>query len=99
MLRRFVAGDREAFEVLYRRFHREVYGWILRIVRDCAMADDARVDAFWRAYRARARFDATRSFGAWMRRIATNAALEQLRARSVPSGATGRRRTRRAASA
>jgi RNA polymerase sigma-70 factor (ECF subfamily) len=38
------------------------------------------VEAFWRAYRGRARFDSTRSFGAWMRRIATNAALDQLRA-------------------
>ena len=83
VLRRFVAGDREAFEVLYGRFHRDVYGWILRIVRDGAAADDALVEAFWRAYRGRARFDASRSFGAWMRRIATNAALDQLRARSA----------------
>src|SRR5215217_5656890 len=83
VLRRFVAGDREAFEVLYGRFHRDVYRWILRIVRDPAAADDALVEAFWRAYRGRARFEASRSFGAWMRRIATNAALDQLRGRSV----------------
>lgn len=79
LLRAFVDGDRDAFEALYRRFHREVYGWILRIVRDPSAADDALVDAFWRAHRSRARFDATRSFGAWMRRIATNAAIDQLR--------------------
>lgn len=35
--------------------------------------------AFWRAYRGRARFQPSRSFGAWMRRIATNAALDRLR--------------------
>jgi RNA polymerase sigma-70 factor (ECF subfamily) len=79
LLRAFVQGDRDAFEALYRRFHREVHAWILRIVRDPSAADDAVVDAFWRAYRSRARFDATRSFGAWMRRIATNASLDQLR--------------------
>jgi len=83
VLRRFVAGEREAFEELYGRFHRDVYRWILRIVRDRAMADDALVEAFWRAYRGRARFDVSRSFGAWMRRISTNAALDQLRARSA----------------
>jgi RNA polymerase sigma-70 factor (ECF subfamily) len=79
LLRQFVDGDREAFEALYRRHHRDVHRWILRILRDPAAADDALVDAFWRAYRSRARFDTGRPFGAWMRRIATNAALDQLR--------------------
>ena len=78
LLQRFVQGDEAAFELLFRQFEAEVYGWILRITRDPAAAEDALVDAFWRAYRSRARFDASRSFGAWMRRIATNAALDQL---------------------
>jgi RNA polymerase sigma-70 factor (ECF subfamily) len=77
---RFVRGDQDAFERLFRHFERDVYRWILRIVRDPAAADDALVDAFWSAYRGRARFDPSRSFGAWMRRIATNAAFDQLRA-------------------
>ncbi|MGH9237135.1 MAG: RNA polymerase sigma factor [Vicinamibacterales bacterium] len=80
LLRRFAHGDREAFEALFRQFEREVYRWILRIVREPDAAEDALVDAFWRAYRGRARFDPSRSFGAWMRRIATNCALDQLKA-------------------
>ena len=79
LLERFVRGDQEAFESLFRQFEHDVYGWIVRIVRDASRAEDALVEAFWRAYRGRARFDSTRSFGAWMRRIATNAALDQLR--------------------
>jgi RNA polymerase sigma-70 factor (ECF subfamily) len=78
LLQRFVQGDEAAFESLFRQFEAEVYGWILRITRDPAAAEDALVEAFWRAYRSRARFDVSRSFGAWMRRIATNAALDQL---------------------
>jgi RNA polymerase sigma-70 factor, ECF subfamily len=80
LLERFVRGDEDAFEAVFRLFERDVYRWVLRIVRDPVAAEDAVVDAFWRAYRARAHFDASRSFGAWMRRIATNAALDQLRA-------------------
>jgi RNA polymerase sigma-70 factor (ECF subfamily) len=83
LLQRFVHGDRDAFERLYRDFEREVYRWIIRIVRDPASADDALVEAFWRAYRSRARFDPARSFGAWMRRIATRAALDQLKQRKA----------------
>ena len=80
LLRRFTHGDREVFEALFRQFEREVYRWILRIVREPSAAEDALVEAFWRAYRGRARFDPSRSFGAWMRRIATHCAIDQLNA-------------------
>ena len=80
VLVRFVQGDREAFEALFRQFEREVYRWALRIVREPSAAEDVVVEAFWRAYRGRARFDPARSFGAWIRRIATNVARDYLRA-------------------
>src|SRR4029079_12007574 len=53
--------------------------WIVRIVREPGAAEDVLVDTFWRAYRARARFDPTRSFGALIRPVRTNAAPRQLR--------------------
>lgn len=81
LLTRFVQGDLDAFESLYREYKAEVYHWALRIVRDAGIAEDVLIDAFWRAYRGRAQFDASRSFGAWMRRIATNVALDHLRAK------------------
>jgi RNA polymerase sigma factor (sigma-70 family) len=80
LLEAFVRGDERAFETIFRRFEREVFRWALRIVRDPAVAEDVVVEAFWRAYRSRARFDPARPFGAWMRRIATNVALDELRA-------------------
>jgi RNA polymerase sigma factor (sigma-70 family) len=79
LLSRFVQGEQAAFEQLFRQFEAEVHRWILRIVRERSAADDALVDAFCWAYRGRAQFDPARSFGAWMRRIATNAALDELR--------------------
>src|SRR5712691_6827971 len=80
LLERFVQGDQVAFESLFRLFQIEVFQWVFRIVRDASAAEDVVVEAFWRAYRGRARFDSSRSFGAWLRRIATNAALDHLRA-------------------
>lgn len=79
LLTRFVQGDLDAFESLYREYHAEVYQWAMRIVRDAGVAEDVLVDAFWRAHRGRAQFDASRSFGGWMRRITTNVALDHLR--------------------
>lgn len=80
LLARFAAGDVDAFETLFRQFQSEVYRWIVRMVRDAAVAEELTVDTFWRIYRARARFDPSREFGAWARRIAANVALDHLSA-------------------
>jgi RNA polymerase sigma-70 factor (ECF subfamily) len=76
---RFVAGDLEAFEQLFRDYQRQVFAWIVRIVRDPATAEDLTVETFWRIYRSRTLFRPDGNFGAWSRRIATNIALDHLR--------------------
>jgi RNA polymerase sigma-70 factor (ECF subfamily) len=80
LLERFALGDLEAFETLFRQFQGQIYAWILCIVRDAGAAEDLTVETFWRVYRARTRFDVTRDFGVWARRIATNAARDHLKA-------------------
>jgi len=82
-LEQFARGDIQAFETLFRGYQGEVYGWIVRIVRDPGAAEDLTLETFWRIYRARARFDPRRPFGAWARRIATNLAVEHLSRRHV----------------
>jgi RNA polymerase sigma-70 factor (ECF subfamily) len=79
VLAQFAAGELEAFETLFRQFQGEVFSWVVRIVRDPAAAEDLTVETFWRIYGAHARFDPSRSFGAWARRIATNAAIDYLK--------------------
>lgn len=79
VLQRFSRGDVDAFEDLFRQHQGDVYRWVLRIVRDPATAEDLTVETFWRIHRAHARFDPARSFEAWARRIATNAALDHLK--------------------
>jgi RNA polymerase sigma-70 factor (ECF subfamily) len=60
LLLAFRHGDLSAFEALFRRHQREVFGWVLRIVRNPATAEELTVETFWRIYRAHARFDAKR---------------------------------------
>ena len=86
LLKRFAEGEFDAFEALFRQYQGEVYRWIVRIVRDPATAEDLTVETFWRVHRAHARFRPDGNFGAWLRRIATNVALDQLR-RARPASA------------
>ena len=79
VLEQFAAGELGAFEALFRQYQGEVYGWIVRIVRDPGIAEDLTIETFWRIHRAHARYDPGRSFGAWVRRIATNTALDYLK--------------------
>ena len=80
LLERFARGDVDAFEALFRQHQGEVFGWILRMVRNRATAEELTVETFWRMYRARAQFDVSRgNCGGWLRRIATNVALDHLR--------------------
>lgn len=84
----FRHGDVDAFEMLFRQHQRAVYGWILRIVRNPAAAEDITVETFWRIYRAHARFEPSRGFEGWARRIATHAALDWMRAARTEKGLT-----------
>ncbi len=79
VLNSFWQGDIDAFEALFHQHQRAVYGWILRIVRNPAAAEDLTVETFWRIYGAHARFEPSRGFEGWARRIATHAALDWMR--------------------
>lgn len=83
VLEEFAAGDLNAFETVFRQYQAEVYGWIVRMVRDPAAAEDLTIETFWRIHRAHARFDPGRSFGAWARRIASNVAIDFLKTAPV----------------
>ena len=85
VLNQFQQGDTDAFEALFRQHQRAVYGWILRITRDPAAAEELTVESFWRIQRAHARFNPARGFEGWARRIATRVALDWLRTRRTES--------------
>jgi RNA polymerase sigma-70 factor, ECF subfamily len=74
------ASPEADFEALFRTHQRAVYCWILRIVRDPGTAEDLTIETFWRIYRTIARFDPSRAFEPWARRIATRVAIDWLRA-------------------
>jgi len=83
VLHDFRHGSADRFEAalktLFQAHQRAVYGWILRITRNPAAAEELVVESFWRIHQARTRFDPMLGFEGWARRIATRAALDWLR--------------------
>ncbi|MDX6485509.1 MAG: hypothetical protein QOF43_662 [Gaiellaceae bacterium] len=78
--------DREAFEALYRRYVRTVYGLALRRLRDRQRAEDAVQETFTAVWRSAGSYRPDRGPAApWLFAVARNAIVDRLRARSEPA--------------
>ena len=75
------AGDRFALDQLLRRHYDRIHAVTKRIAGTSRDADDATQEALIKIVRNLPRFDGRSSFGTWAYRIATNAALDELRKR------------------
>jgi len=75
------AGNPDAFAVLVRLHSRTLYRLAVRIVGDPERAEDVVQEALLRAFRALDRFDDRGEILPWLRRIAANAAIDELRRR------------------
>ncbi len=82
LVQRVVAGDIQAFEVLYDRYARPVFSLAYRMLGDGAEAEELLQETFVRVWQQAARYDARRgSFGSWVMSIAHNLAVDALRQR------------------
>jgi RNA polymerase sigma-70 factor, ECF subfamily len=81
LIARAQAGERAAFDVLVRRYDRDVLRLILRVVHNQEQAGDLYQEAFLRIYRNLHRFRLESSFYTWIYRIVTNVCLDHLRRR------------------
>ena len=78
-------GDRGAFEVLYRRYSRPVFGLALRRLGDRGRAEDAVQETFASIWRAARSYRPERGPGApWLYAVARNAIIDRSRARYEP---------------
>lgn len=76
------AGDRQALETLLRAHYDRIHAICRRTAGSSRDADDAAQEAMISIVRALPRFDGRSSFSTWTYRVATNAALDELRKRS-----------------
>jgi RNA polymerase sigma-70 factor, ECF subfamily len=85
LIARVGSGDRGAFETLYRRYARPVFGLALRRLGDRGRAEDAVQETFASVWRAARSYRPERGPGApWLYAVARNAIVDNGRARREP---------------
>lgn len=83
LLAAHVAGDREAFGVLFRRHRDRLWAVALRTTGDPEEAADALQDALVSAFRKAGGYRSESAVTTWLHRIVVNACLDRLRRRTV----------------
>jgi len=73
LLRRMIAGDQDAFTLLYRRKHPAIYRFALHMSGNCSVAEDVTQEVFMTLIRDAKRFDPERgTLGGFLFGIARN---------------------------
>jgi RNA polymerase sigma-70 factor (ECF subfamily) len=87
LIRRVAGRDANAFEALYRRFARPVFGLALRRLGDRMRAEDAVQETFAAVWRSARTYKPERGAGApWLYAVARNAIVDRSRSRSDTPG-------------
>lgn len=76
---RLLGGDMSAFDLLWDRYERPLFGFVLKYLGDRAEAEDVLHEAFMAVLKARRRGE---HFRAWLFQVARNLCLNRLRSRS-----------------
>ena len=76
------AGSAEAFEVLYGRWRRQIYRFLIRQCAGAGTADELYQDVWLRVVNARRQYMVAAKFSTWLFRIARNRLIDHWRSES-----------------
>ncbi len=88
LVRRCLRGDLNCYDVLVRRYQRQVYSLLYRMLGSVDDAEDLVQDTFIRAYNALHSFRQDASFLTWLYKIASNLGIDRMRARKSKAAAS-----------
>jgi RNA polymerase sigma-70 factor (ECF subfamily) len=75
-------GSQQAFKELYMLYSKSMFNVAFRILKDKDESEDILQEAFIKAYYKINQYDFQASFGAWLKKIVVNQALDSLRKQS-----------------
>lgn len=82
------SGNLEAFEMLYKKYHRRAYSLCLRMTNNVTEAEDLTQEAFIQLFRKVGSFRGESAFTTWFHRLTVNQVLMHFRKRSVKNEKT-----------
>jgi RNA polymerase sigma-70 factor, ECF subfamily len=85
LVKRTLKGDREAFEMIVRRYQQPVLNYVGRMVHERELALDLSQDVFIKAYAALRSFRPQFKFSTWLFRIASNTVIDHWRKKKAPT--------------
>ncbi|HMB95780.1 MAG TPA: sigma-70 family RNA polymerase sigma factor [Tepidisphaeraceae bacterium] len=83
LVQRVLAGQREAFDELVRRYQRQAVAVSFRLLNNTQDALEVSQDAFLKAFTSLATLQKPEAFGGWLMRIVSNLSLNYRRSRKV----------------
>ena len=89
LLQRHIAGDPDAFGVIFSRHRDRLWAVAIRTLGDPEEAADALQDAMISAFRRAGSFRGDSAVTTWLHRIVVNACLDRLRRRAARPATTG----------
>jgi RNA polymerase sigma-70 factor (ECF subfamily) len=81
LIGRIAAGDKTAMRTLFARHQVKVFRFVLRIVRDAALAEDTVSETFLQVWQHAGRYEGRASVSSWLLGIARHRALDAARRR------------------
>jgi len=81
LVKEFISGNQKAIDVLIRRHHKRVFGYILLLVKNRSVAEDIFQDAFVRVIKSlqEGRYTDNGKFVSWVMRISHNLIIDHFR--------------------
>jgi RNA polymerase sigma factor (sigma-70 family) len=79
LIQRCRQGDRQAYYKVYKLYSRSMYNVGYRIVNDSQEAEDVLQEAFISAFKNLHHYRADSTFGAWLKRIVVNKAINHVK--------------------
>jgi len=83
LIQKCIDGERNAHNELYKMYSKAMFNICYRISNDYDDAEDILQDAFISAFRSLHTFKGTASFGAWLKRIVVNKAINHIKKRKL----------------
>ncbi len=84
-LRAVVKGDKEAYQVIVKKYKKAAYYVALGFVKNCQDALDVSQEAFIRAFYKIRKYDMNKAFYPWFYKLLKNLCLDHLRKRHIQS--------------